>query len=107
MVPDAIDAVIDAQAELIAALDLGDVIAIEAATATLLQQLAGLRAADLGGAQANESIGYALKQTEAARIRINYLADRTRQRLDHLATRRGAKPSNLYTMTGRMAVFRA
>lgn len=102
-----IEQVIDAQAALIAALDAGDVAAIEQATASLSQLLSG---ASRGGAVVAVRAGridHALKQTEAARTRVNFLADRTRQRLDRLAQRRGGQRPPTYNAAGRIALFRA
>jgi predicted short-subunit dehydrogenase-like oxidoreductase (DUF2520 family) len=100
-----LEAVIGAQAALIAALDAGEVATIEAATTTLAQALQSLRAHGAVGAIARDRVEHALKQSDAARTRVNYLADRTRQRLDRLASRRGAPPSPTYTNAGRFAIF--
>jgi hypothetical protein len=99
-----VENVIAAQAGLIAALDVGEVAAIEAATATLAQLLVAMRSS---GAVANvrrEHVDHALKQTDAARTRVNYLADRTRQRLDRLAERRGSRRPPTYNALGRLSV---
>jgi hypothetical protein len=98
-----IDNVISAQAALIAALDAGDVAAIETMTATLSQLLAAMRGS---GAVANvrrERVDHALKQTEAARTRVNYLADRNRGRLDRLTIVRGGRTAVTYNTAGRLA----
>jgi ethanolamine utilization protein EutA (predicted chaperonin) len=100
-----VEMVIAGQAALIAALDAGDVAAIEAATATLGTVLAALRARGVVGDEAGDRIDYALRQSDAARTRVNYLADRTRQRLDRLAARRGVTQSPVYTTRGRLSVF--
>jgi hypothetical protein len=84
--------VIEAQAGLIAALDGGRAEVIESATAALARALDAVRST--GAWRANpedaERVGFALRQTEAARTRVNYLADGTRQRLERIvAGRRG------------------
>ena len=86
----AIEALIARQATLLAALDSGDVAAVEAATAAMATALSALRAdatpvTEISG----DRIGYALRQCDAARTRVNYLADRTRQKIDRLSAHRG------------------
>ncbi len=101
-----IEAVIEAHTALIAALDAGDIGAIEATTAALSRLLLVARARGGVAAGTNpDRLGHALRQTEAARVRVNYLADRTRQRLDRLAERRGVRRPSTYNSAGRFAVF--
>lgn len=94
-----IELLITAQATLIAALDTRDAEAIEQATQALGSSIAALRKQDAwresGGMR--ERVGHALKQTDAARIRVNYLSDWTRQRIDGIAELRGGAPSQVYT----------
>lgn len=94
-----VEQLITAQAALIAALDTRDADAIETTTRALAEAAAALRAQDSwreGGAL-RERLGHALKQTDAARIRINYLSDWTRQRIDSIAELRGGAPAQTYT----------
>jgi hypothetical protein len=93
-----VESLITAQATLIAALDTRDASAIEAATRALADAVAAVRAQDTwresGGAR--DRLSHALKQTDAARIRINYLADWTRQRIDSIAELRGGASAQTY-----------
>lgn len=93
-----VDAVISAQTALIAALDARDAGAIEAATRTLAEAVAAMRAQDSWreSSPLRAQIGHALRQSDAARIRINYLADWTRQRIDSIAELRGGGISHAY-----------
>ena len=100
-----IEGVIAGQAALIAALDAGDVAAIEAATASLSRLLSVVRASGAVIGVRHDRVDHALRQTEAARTRVNYLADRNRQRLDRLAERRGVRRPTTYNSAGRFAVF--
>lgn len=102
-----IEGVIAAQAALIAALDAGDVAVIEATTATLSRLLSGVRSSGAVTGVRRDRVDHALRQTEAARTRVNYLADRTRQRLDRLAERQGARRPSTYNSAGRFAISRA
>lgn len=99
-----IESVIVAQAALIAALDAGDVIGIERATAALSRVLVAAKAGGAVAGVTRPRVDHALKQSDAARTRVNYLADRTRQRIDRLAERRGVKRPATYTSSGRFAV---
>jgi hypothetical protein len=101
-----VDRVIAAQAALIAALDASDVAAIEAATTTLSGLLTALRSSGAVVGAPRERVDHALRQSDAARTRINYLADRTRQRLDRLAERRGGRRPATYDSLGRLAGFK-
>jgi hypothetical protein len=84
---------------LIAALDSRNVAQIEQATAKLNDTLAAMRAQDVwrGDSTTRERVNHALKQTDAARIRVNYLSDWTRQRIDSIAELRGGAPAQTYT----------
>lgn len=101
-----VDRVITAQAALIGALDTGDVAAIEAATRTLSGVLTALRSTGAVVGASRERVDYALRQSDAARTRVNYLADHTRQRIDRLAERRGGRRSATYDSLGRLAAFK-
>jgi hypothetical protein len=100
-----IEGVIAAQAALIAALDAGDVAAIEGTTTTLSRLLSAIRSSGAPTGVRHDRVDHALRQTDAARARVNYLADRNRQRLDRLAERRGARRPSTYNSAGRFAVF--
>lgn len=101
-----IERLIAAQDSLIAAIDAGDIAAVEVATAAMSGLLAMMRGHGTVGRVERARVDYALKQTEAARTRVNYLADRTRQKLDRMAERRGNQRPPTYTATGRFAIFR-
>ncbi len=101
-----IEGVIAVQASLIAALDAGDVSAIEAQTATLSRLLSAMRSSGAVTGVSHGRVEHALRQSDAARTRVNYLADRNRQKLDRLAERRGARRPATYNSAGRFAVFR-
>ncbi len=101
-----IERLIAAQDSLIAALDAGDIAAVEVATAAMSRLLAMMRSHCTVGRVERARVDCALKQTEAARTRVNYLADRTRQKLDRMAERRGNQRPPTYTAAGRFAIFR-
>lgn len=89
---------IEAQGALINALDSRDADRIEEATRALDQTLVEMRSRDSWQetADTRESVTHALNQTTAARIRVNYLADWTRQRIDRLSELRGNVPPQTY-----------
>jgi hypothetical protein len=93
-----VEQLITAQTALIAALDTRDAGAIETTTRALADAAAALRAHDSwrDGATLRERLGHALKQTDAARIRINYLSDWTRQRIDSISELRGGALTQTY-----------
>ncbi len=93
-----VEAVITAQQALIAALDGRDAAAIESATRTLAETIVTLRAQDgwRESKPVRDRLSHALKQNDAARIRINYLADWTRQRIDSIAELRGGGLQQTY-----------
>ncbi len=102
----ALDALIAAEHALIAALDAGDAAAIETATADYrialdqVQAIGGWRRDDAIKARAREALALA----DAARVRVNVLADLTRQRLRLLAAGRGAAKAGVYSRDGRIAI---
>jgi predicted translin family RNA/ssDNA-binding protein len=98
-----IELVIDAQTALIEALDNGRVEAIEAATRQLSQALARVREAGAWHADDKTAarVDHALRQTAAAATRVNYLADRTRQRLGRVAMARGSGEAPTYDARGK------
>ena len=94
-----IDQMIAAQTALIAALDARDAEAIEQATAALNQAIGTMRAHDVwrDGGDVRDRVGHALKQSDAARIRINTMSEWTRQRIDGIARLRGIEPEHTYS----------
>jgi hypothetical protein len=94
-----IEQLITAQSTLIAALDTRDAVAIEQATQALGSSVAALRSQDAWreSGDMRERVSHALKQTDAARIRVNYLSDWTRQRIDSITELRGGAPAQTYT----------
>lgn len=82
-----IDAVIEAQAKLIVALDGGDIHEIETTTTLLSELLARMRAVSAWRARedSRERAGFALQQCDAAKRRVNYLSHRNRERIERLA----------------------
>lgn len=80
-----IESVIACQDRLIAALDARDVDGLEAATVELDRALDRLQ--DHGAVYEQEGcqLDYALRQSTAARIRVNVLADWNRQKIDRIA----------------------
>lgn len=98
-----IDALISCQDALIAALDARDAEGIEKATADLAAAIHTVKAQDVwrtatGG---REKVDHAIKQSDAARIRVNYMADWTRQRIDQLSELRRGAPSMTYGIPGK------
>lgn len=87
---------------LIGALDADDVAAIEVAAAELLNAVQAVKAhapgwRDVPGAR--ERARSLFEQTEAARIRVNFLTDRNRRRLAAVQALRGEAPA-IYGRTG-------
>jgi hypothetical protein len=91
-------ALIAAQADLIGALDSQDAVAIETATLALQERVAAMRnpGAWRDGPEAQAQLDHALKQSEAARARVNILSLWTRQKIDRLTEIRGSEPGMLY-----------
>lgn len=79
-----LEEVISCQERLIAALDARDVLALEDATAELETALGSLKASGAVYKAAGARLDFALRQSGAARIRVNVLADWTRQRIDQV-----------------------
>ena len=92
---------LDCQAMLIAALDAGDVDAIEAASASLSAAAKELRGHRGGVDRSLLELG--LKQADAARIRVNYLTAWNRQKIDRLAEYRGQSSPHIYARAARNA----
>lgn len=90
------DAVIQYQADLIAALDMQDADAILSASGALSSAIERLRQERHVPPQGQLSHG--LKQAEAARIRVKYLTAWNRQKIDRLAECRGQISSAVYVI---------
>lgn len=76
--------VISCQQRLIEALDARDPEALETATAELADALAALKSFGAVYGISEAELSHAMKQAEAARVRVNVLANWTRQRIDRL-----------------------
>ena len=95
----------DAQGALIAALDAQDIEAIDSANAALAQAVQSVRA--VGGwherAGLREEIALILRTADAARGRVNMMADRNRRNLDKLISLVGAPRASSYGRSGRLS----
>ena len=90
------DAVLQCQSDLIAALDSQDADAILSASGALSVAIEKLK--QVRQAPAKEQVSYGLKQAEAARTRVKYLTAWNRQKIDRLAEYRGQASSAVYVM---------
>ncbi len=102
MPPRAIERLIDCQGALISALDAGDVVAVEDATARVVRALEDIRAEGNSTSEDRPRFDYALRQAEAARGRVNFLTDRVSQRLERLTHQRGDRVTHTYTNAGKL-----
>lgn len=86
-----IDSVITSSEALIAALDAHDVDAIEAALPPFGESIKALKAVGAweGSPRLSARLVEAMKLADGARARVRYLADRTQQQIDMLATAAG------------------
>lgn len=91
MTTEPLETVIACQASLIAALDGGDASAIETATIDLSQAVELLRRAGDGQTADPARFDHAMRQSQAARIRINCLAEWNCQKIDRLEQLRGIR----------------
>ena len=91
MTDQTMDAVIAAQAQLIEALDRSDIAGVENATQALHNALDTLRSDPAWNARPSrrDQAAFALRQCDAARMRVNYLGNATRERQRSLAALRG------------------
>jgi hypothetical protein len=80
-----IESVIACQERLIAALDARDVNVLETVTVELDRALQELQARGAVHEREGGQLDYALRQSTAARIRVNVLADWTRQKIDRIS----------------------
>jgi hypothetical protein len=92
-----IAAITELQAALLDALDRQDVAEIEAATQALSAILPSVRTGAVrADAMARDALNHALKQNDAAKTRIHFLADRNRQKIDRLAAMRAGSLDTRY-----------
>jgi hypothetical protein len=99
-----LEALIREQKALIAALDSDDVDGISHHTAGVDEALVRIRALSprFGSAEAKALVEEAMTLADAARVRINVLADMTSRRLARLAVATGkANPNQTYGRSGR------
>jgi hypothetical protein len=93
----------EAHEELIGALDANDVESIELKVEELRSAISAVRA--MGGWRDSPELKHRAKRIsqlgEAARIRVNFLTDMTRQRLQMLGAARGDVSASLYSPAGR------
>jgi hypothetical protein len=94
----ALDRLIECQRDLLSALDSRDVASIETASAALMIAVKAAKSTDSWHSreEAKAKLDYALKQTDAARTRVNFLADWTCQKIDKLAELRGINSPDSY-----------
>ena len=104
MTPTVLDQLIASETTLIEALDGGDITALEAAmtdfhdTLDLLKSTGAWHATPETVAQLTRALALA----EAARVRVNYLTDRTRRRISLLAEAAGVARASGYQRDGRL-----
>lgn len=93
------------QETLIRALDANDVEAVEGAVANLHEAVNEVKAA--GGWREEASVKARARRVlaliEAARIRVNFLTDRNRERIEQLAALQGRVRGGVYGRDGVMA----
>ena len=99
----ALDRLEAAHKDLIGALDANDVESIERRVEELRTAISAVRA--MGGWRETPELKDRARRIsqlgEAARIRVNFLTDMTRQRLQMLAAARGETSGGLYSPQGR------
>jgi hypothetical protein len=100
---DALDLLANAQARLVAALDGGDIAEIEAASQALAREVQQVRNVAVWRATPELKIkaGLAIRMGESARLRLGYLGDHGRRRLQTLLAL-GGRASTGYGRDGRM-----
>jgi hypothetical protein len=100
---DSLDLLAGAQTRLVAALDGGDVAEIEAASQALARHVDQVRNVAVWHATPELKVraSGAVRVSEAARLRIGYLADRSRRRLQTLLGLSGRSAAG-YGRDGRM-----
>jgi hypothetical protein len=93
-----IETIIAHQAALMDALDARDVGRIEQFTKELAKaiELVRKRGALVVGDKLESDVGYALKQTEALKTRVNFMALRNREKMERLDQMRGSAAPHVY-----------
>jgi hypothetical protein len=96
--------VTNAQSALIAALDSCELQALETANQELADALAALQAegAWRERAELRDTLIHAIKSADAARARVNFLADANRRRLEHLVSLTRGQTPQAYGRNGRL-----
>ena len=93
-----IETIIKLQADLMAALDAGDVGRIEQTTKQLANavEMTRSRQAVVAGGRLKTHIEHGLKQTEALKARVNFMTLRNREKMERLSEMRGLTASHVY-----------
>ena len=93
-----LDAITELQSALIDALDRQDFAVIEQASARLTVAVSALQrhGAIVAERGALDATNHALRQNDAAKARIRFLAERNRQKIDRLAELRGQSKIAVY-----------
>jgi hypothetical protein len=101
-----IEAIIAIQAGLMDAIDARDIGQIETKTRDLSRALGQIRnrGAMVAGEKQKTDVGYALKQTEALRTRVNFMALRNREMMERLDQMRGTSTPHIYGNRRNMGV---
>ena len=94
----AVDSIIEIQAAPMDAFDARDIVRIEQSTKDLARAVALVRQRGviLAGDKVRSDVSYALKQTEALKARVNYMALRNREKMEKLDQMRGAAAPHVY-----------
>jgi hypothetical protein len=100
MTAHALDEIASCQEALIGALDANDPAAIEAAAASLDAAVAALRRSGCP-LELRDALPEALALNQAARIRVNFLTDNNRRRLNAMAAIRGRASGLTYAPSAR------
>jgi len=94
----AVGTIIEVQARLMDAIDARDVARIEQTTKDLARAIEQVRhrGAIVAGEKLKADLGHALKQTEALKTRVNFMALRNREKMEKLDQMRGAAMPHTY-----------
>lgn len=98
----AIEQLITSQGALILALNAGDVVAVEAATARVARALDRMRDDRAPLAGDDRRLAYALRQAETARSRVNFLTGHVAHHLERLTGRRQGCAMRACTNAGNL-----
>lgn len=103
---DEISDLIACQDALLVALDARDVDGIETASVNLARAVERAKARDVwrDGRGVKAGIDHALRQNDAARMRVNIMSEWTQRRAAQLAELRGQAPAHVYSRPGTPAV---